>query len=201
MDLLAQPALTFAQIGRQLGVTRERVRQLAKYLGAETGRARTTARRETREVDRLESNARSSLLQEASRRAEHRGYPVQYVWNQSGEQIRLRALLINEVPCYLRATERFFPSRQYARYSVVSFRSLTAPRRYQIVIIRDFWGRFWVIPSNKIRRVCYFPRVPQPPTHGAPSQWLPYLENWELLNLPTAKAGGFRMCPRGRSRG
>lgn len=38
--LLQKPCITFSEIGRRLGLTRERVRQLAEKLGAQTGRER-----------------------------------------------------------------------------------------------------------------------------------------------------------------
>jgi len=175
-ELLGTERVTFQEIGRRFGLTRERVRQIAAGLGFPPGRSRPKAytyrkpsaeARETRRADmtmrQMEYKAKWDLV--VALIAE-----CPYEVDLAGEDLKFREVLVRGVLCQLgRATSR-------GTLGYTHLEGLKGIIRAKVVLMKLPEAGWLVIPRDKYERGNF--------KLGAPNQPHEYdqmINNWKLL--------------------
>jgi len=175
-ELLGTERVTFQEIGRRFGLTRERVRQIAAGLGFPPGRSRPKAytyrkpsaeARETRRADmtmrQMEYKAKWDLI--VALNAE-----CPYDVDLAGEDLKFREVLVRGVLCQLgRATAR-------GTLGYTHLEGLKGITRAKVVLMKLPEAGWLVIPRDKYERGNF--------KLGAPNQPHAYdqmINNWKLL--------------------
>jgi hypothetical protein len=184
-NLLSKDSLTFAEIGEKLGITRERVRQIAQQLGMATGRERLYQHAmEKRMSAWLERKGYPELIAKCKKL----GYtvtPSRYA-TRSGWRFEDPIAVINGWRVhivYIRTRDRYLVFRR----SVVraDFHLGISPIGFFI-----FPAKVW----KTFPEATSFSPIPCPIgqpgfTHSQHHDYLNYLEAWKLLRLPRPKRG------------
>jgi hypothetical protein len=178
--LLCNNSLSFADIGDRLGITRERVRQIARQLGMESGRRRLEQRvlRQRMPVWQKRKGYRELIA-----KGEKFGYSVtpSRVDSSDGWRFQARDVVINGWRAhivYMTARGRYF-----------TFRRSDARADFYVGISPI---GFFIFPSKVWKtfpeRTAFSP-IPCPSgqrgfTHSGRHDYLNYLEAWKLLGRP-----------------
>jgi len=180
LGLLSRDSLSFAEIGVRLGITRERVRQIAQQLGMASGRQR----REQRTLrQRLPAWHERKGYRELIAKCKELGYTVtpSRVEHPKGWRFEARTVVING----WRARIVYMSTR--GRYLTFGRSDVRADFYVAISPIG-----FFIFPSTAWKtfpeRTVFSPipcSIGQPGfTHSGRHDYLKYLEAWKLLGRP-----------------
>jgi hypothetical protein len=175
-ELLGTERVTFQEIGRRFGLTRERVRQIAAGLGFPPGRSRPkayTLRRpsaEAREARRAEMAARQMEYKAKWDLVVALKDECPYEVDLAGEDMRFREVVVGGVLCQLgRATSR-------GTLGYTHLEGLKGITRAKVILMKLPEEGWLVIPREKYQRGNF--------KLGAPNQPHEYdqmINNWKLL--------------------
>jgi Sigma-70, region 4 len=176
-ELLGTNRITFQEIGRRFGITRERVRQIAAALGFPPGRSRPKAHRprasaEAREARRaemvalqMEYKAKWDLI--VALKAD-----CPYEVDLAGQDMRFREVLIQGVLCQLgQATSR-------GTLGYTHLEGLKGAVRAKVLLMKLPKAGWLVIPREKYRRGNFRLGV-----SGQPHEYDRMVNNWKLLEV------------------
>ncbi len=175
-ELLGTERVTFQEIGRRFGLTRERVRQIAAGLGFPPGRSRPKAhtyrkqsadakeeRRAEMAVRQMEYKAKWDLV--VALRAE-----CPYEVSLAGADMRFREVLVRGVRCQLgHATAR-------GTLGYTHLDGLKGIIKAKVILMKLPEAGWLVIPREKYQRGNFRIGVP-----GQPHEYDRMINNWELL--------------------
>lgn len=175
--LLNQPCIAFSEIGRRLGVSRERVRQIADRFCPETGRQRqyTCA---INNPPKLPSNC---LALRAEKVCREKGLPFQFVNRTNGIRQRLstNAAIIANEKCLLRR------SAERENGNIVVRRPALGPEDAAFLLSYMPDGRWLIIPKDKWPRTGSTEFRPgdlqRPGGKSKRHDWPGYIDAWHLL--------------------
>ena len=166
--MLERHCITHAEIARRIGVTRERVRQLALQMGFADGRSRHA-------ICRMER--RWKEMGEFFVEAQKRGFAV--------EPLRTRSAYINGKLCVQRQASRRGIGKGEHKYTYVSIRP---PRnRFDICAWKLPDGRFLILPKKLagFRQTAFNPEESgRPGTANTSHYYRQHIERWSLLGRP-----------------
>jgi Sigma-70, region 4 len=175
-ELLGTERVTFQEIGRRFGLTRERVRQIAAGLGFPPGRSRPkayTLRRpsaEAREARRAEMAARQMEYKAKWDLVVALKAECPYEVDLAGADMRFREVVVRGVLCQVgRATSR-------GTLGYTHLEGLKGITRAKMILMKLPEAGWLVIPREKYQRGNF--------KLGAPNQAHEYdqmIDNWKLL--------------------
>ena len=184
-DLLSKDSLTFAQIGEMFGITRERVRQIARQLGMESGRQRLEQRVLRQRMPAWQE--RKGYL-ELIAKGEEFGYAVapSRVDSPDGWRFQARNVVINGWRAhivYMRIKGRYLA---FGRSDVrADFYVGISPIGFFI-----FPSKVWkTFPERTVFSPTPCPIGQRGFTHSGRHDYLNYLEAWKLLRRRAVKSG------------
>jgi hypothetical protein len=187
--LLAQDCLTFMEIGRRVGVSRERVRQIAGLLAlADTGHTRTRActllRREVKRGGTLPST--HPKLKERLAALQGQGFTVDVPVNHRGRNYA-RYFTANGYDCHICLTH--CSTRKTNPRAKGAYYRLQDPRGdcdFLILYVSQEDAAY-VVPREWCPKTLYIPRGRTEGYHGQHQRdWEQWLEAWHLLAQPEA---------------
>jgi len=184
-ELLGTERVTFQEIGRRFGLTRERVRQIAAGLGFPPGRSRPKAhtyrrpsadareeRRMEMAVRQMEYKAKWDLV--VALKAE-----CPYEVSLAGLEMRFREVLVRGVRCQLgRATAR-------GTLGYTHLDGLKGITKAKVILMKLPETGWLVIPREKYQRGNFRIDVP-----GQPHEYDRMVNHWELLEEFEGETGG-----------
>lgn len=168
---LLESGVRFSQIARELGLSRERVGQLARRMGAGTGREQ---RRNQKMAKRLSRNRFSPYCEELS---QHVTLDF-HVTPQSDEVLPPALCRLNGILCTIRPA--------WHRPSLPRYTALGAYRERlpaKMVLFRLGPDRWLIVPASRLRHptsVLLNEEVRRKGSHR--SDWKSYINAWHLLN-------------------
>jgi len=175
-ELLGTERVTFQEIGRRFGLTRERVRQIAAGLGFPPGRSRPkayTLRRpsaEAREARRAEMAARQMEYKAKWDLVVALKAECPYEVDLAGQEMRFREVLVRGIVCQLgRATSR-------GTLGYTHLEGLKGLTRAKMILMKLPEAGWLVIPREKYQRGNFKLGVP-----GQPHEYDQMINNWKLL--------------------
>jgi hypothetical protein len=174
---LKKPCISFSEIGRRLGLTRERVRQIAEKFCQETGRERQQACAINRLSLQLSSNC---LAMKAENLCRKRGLQFQLTEREGhGHQLSTRSVIIENQKSVLRRC-----SVRKNRNIVIHKPALNAKdAEFMLSYMPD--GRWLVVPRSKWPRGASteFQPAPleKPGAKGRRHDWRAFIDAWHLL--------------------
>lgn len=182
--LLNNPEFSFAEIARQTGVTRERVRQIAFRLGY-TGRMRAKKRNFESYLEFLVQRAEMKSLRQRLPNSKievryHRRYKYWF---------RLPTVWIDGRMCWIRKLT-VKDSGQGRRVYAISRPRVAVPRELEFVLYYHNESDMWlVVPVSKLPKGVTTMFTNRSVKAGEPGfqyacrhDWRSYLEAWDLLN-------------------
>jgi hypothetical protein len=166
--MLERDCITHAEIARRIGVTRERVRQLALQMGFATGRSRHA-------ICRMER--RQKEMAEFFVEAQKRGFQV--------EPLRAKSAYINGKLCVQRQACWHDIGKGKYKYTYLSiYRPAT---RFDICAWKLPDGRFLILPKKLVgfKQTTFNPEESERPgTDSTSHYYREYIERWSLLGSP-----------------
>jgi len=175
--LLGTERVTFQQIGRQFGLTRERVRQIAAGLGFPPGRSRPRAHpamkpsAEAREARRAQMLARQMEYKAKSDLVVALKAECPYEVDLSGDEMKFREVLVRGVRCQLgRATSR-------GTLGYTHLEGLKGITKAKVILVKLPETGWLVIPREKYQRGNFRLGFP-----GESSEYNQMVNNWKLLD-------------------
>ena len=166
--MLERDCITHAEIARRIGLTRERVRQLALQMGFADGRARHAVCR----MARLQKQ-----LAEFFVKAQERGYPV--------EPLGARSAYINGMLCVQRlACWHESGKGKNKRPYICVYRPAAS---FDICAWKFPDGRFLILPKKLVgfKQTSFNPEESESPgTVSSAHHYREYIERWSLLGTP-----------------
>src|SRR6266849_2218215 len=166
--MLERDCITHAQIARRIGLTRERVRQLALKMGFADGRSRHA-------ICRMER--RRKEMAEFFVQAQKRGFAV--------ELLGTRSAYINGKLCIQRKACWHDVGTSGCKYTYLSIRQPSV--KFDICAWKLPDGRFLILPKKLtgFRQTAFSPEESdRPGTNGASHHYRDYIERWSLLGRP-----------------
>jgi len=166
--MLERNCITHAEIARRIGVTRERVRQLALHMGFADGRSRHA-------ICRMER--RRKEMAEFFVEAQKRGFAV--------EPLGMRSAYINGKLCVQRKACRHDIRKSEHEYTYVSVRQPGG--RFDICAWKLPDGRFLILPKKlaSFRQTTFNPEESEYlGTASSSHYYRQYIERWSLLGRP-----------------
>ena len=166
--MLERNCITHAEIGRRIGVTRERVRQLALHMGFADGRSRQA-------VCRMER--RRKEMAEFFVEAQKRGFAV--------EPLGTRSAYINGQLCVQRQACWHTIGNSEHKYTYISIRQPAG--RFDICAWKLPDGRFLILPKKLVgfRQTTFNPQESERPgTANSSHYYRQCIERWSLLGPP-----------------
>lgn len=164
--LLADDRLTFQEISRRMGVSHERIRQVAQMLGAKAGHARR--KEATRARRRLPAHIKRIV-----RRAHEAGLEASPIYTKYGRAMS-RMVSIEGRPV---AVSHLWRHRRLAAY-VIRVRLWNGPRF--VVFYADDLPQMLVVPAADVRPTAVV--MGRERKNGIPeSRMLRYVDAWHLL--------------------
>ena len=189
-SMLDDPQLSFQQIGQKLGLSKQRIFQLAKGLGI-NGRQRQSERTLRREPYVIEEDYLPPVLDIIDKIKSY-GYRVMPYNKLQPSQKTLRRsqrmVLVNGVLCViqLRSARKRRPNgREYARFDVGSRTRQAKAAEFAMRKGRN--TKVYVVPTADLRNVSYvyIPANGKPAAKGSGKQprrdWTRYENAWRLL--------------------
>lgn len=194
-SLLKVPGMSYAEIGRQLGITRERVRQIAKTLDeSNIPEANIKYRRRVAEKARVqrwaEKERHEGLIGELEKECLKRGLDLELVPRIAADEGRLsgynrfskRYVLINGRRCYI---SRMYPIGKYFGISPAGDASADSEFMIYCYPEKDLW---MVMPREVApwkAGTQFMADDPDPcgkgMTHNKRHDWREYFDRWDLL--------------------
>jgi len=169
--MLERNCVTHAEIARRIGLTRERVRQVAQQMGFADGRSRHAICRMTR---------RQKELAAFFAKARERGFPV--------EPLGTRSAYINGMLCLQRlACWHQSGKGKYKRTYLCVHRPAG---RFAICAWKLPDGRFLILPEKLVgfKQTSFNPEESERPgTASSAHYYREYIERWSLLGAPAAQ--------------
>lgn len=166
--MLERDCISYAEIARRIGLTRERVRQMAVMMGFATGRSRQG-------ICRMER--RKKAMVGFFLAAQEHGFPVEPLNRKGG--------YINGKLCIQRQASWHKMGKGKLRYT---FLNLNGPRaRFDICAWKLPDGRFLILPRNLVNFVqtSFNPEeTKKPGANSAAHYYRDYIERWSLLGRP-----------------
>ena len=166
--MLERDCITHAEIARRIGLTRERVRQLALLMGFAAGRSRHAICRMAR---------RKKAMAEFFVEAEKRGFPV--------EPLGRTSAYINGKLCVQRQACWHDIGKGEHKYTYLSIRQPDS--RFDICAWKLPDGRFLILPKKlaSFRQTMFNPEETElPGTNSSSHHYREYIERWSLLGRP-----------------
>jgi len=166
--MLERDCITHAEIGRRIGLTRERVRQLALQMGFAAGRSRHA-------ICRMER--RKKEMPEFFVQAQKRGFEV--------ELLGARNAYINGKLCIQRKACWHGVGRGEYKYTYLSIRQPTS--QFDICAWKLPDGRFLILPKELtgFRQTTFNPEESEHPGTASSSHYYrQHIERWSLLGRP-----------------
>jgi hypothetical protein len=166
--MLERDCITHAEIARRIGVTRERVRQLALQMGFADGRSRHAICRMAR---------RQKEMGEFFVQAQKRGFPV--------ELLGTRSAYINGKLCLQRQACWHDIGKGKYRYTYLSIHQ--PARRFDICAWKLPDGRFLILPKKlaAFKQTTFNPEESERlGTASSSHHYRQYIERWSLLGRP-----------------
>jgi predicted XRE-type DNA-binding protein len=166
--MLERNCITQAEIGRRIGVTRERVRQLALQMGFADGRSRHAICRMAR---------RKKEMAEFFVEAQERGFQV--------EPLGTRSAYINGQLCVQRQACWHDMGKGKHKYTYLSIHQPTV--RFDICAWKLPDGRFLILPKKLVdfRQTTFNPEESERlGTASSSHYYREYIERWSLLGRP-----------------
>jgi hypothetical protein len=167
--MLERDCITHAEIARRIGVTRERVRQLALQLGFATGRSRHAVCRMARQ---------KKTMAEFFVQAQKRGFEVELLGRKSA--------YINGKLCVQRNACWHDLGQKGYEYTYLSFRPPEG--RFDICAWKLPDGRFLILPKNLAPsgQTTFNPEESKHPgTASSSHHYRQHIEKWSLLGQPS----------------
>jgi len=171
--MLERNCVTHAEIARRIGLTRERVRQLAPLMGFAAGRSRHA-------VCRMER--RKKALPEFFQEAQKRGFAVEPLGPISG--------YINGKLCVQRQACWHHIGTNERKYTFLSIRKPTV--QFDICAWKLPDGRFLILPKKLtgFRQTAFNPEESdRPGTNGTSHHYREHIERWSVLGRPRGAIG------------
>jgi hypothetical protein len=166
--MLERDCITHAEIARRIGLTRERVRQLALLMGFAAGRSRHA-------ICRMER--RKKEMPEFFLQAQKRGFEV--------EPLGTRSAYINGKLCVQRNACWHDVGNSGYKYTFLSIRQPTV--RFDICAWKLPDGRFLILPKKLtgFRQTTFNPEESERlGTNSSSHYYRDYIERWSLLGRP-----------------
>jgi hypothetical protein len=166
--MLDRNCITHAEIARRIGVTRERVRQLALQMGFADGRSRHA-------ICRMERRMRE--MPEFFLEAQKRGFPV--------EPLRARSACINGKICLQRQACWHDIGKGKFKYTYLSIHRPTT--QFDICAWKLPDGRFLILPKELVdftQTTCNPQESERHGTYSSSHYYRDYIEKWSLLGPP-----------------
>lgn len=173
LNYLSNPDLSFTEIANKVGLSRERVRQIARdYLGI-TGRQRQVERREEEVVKTTlpDKHPQQELIDKLSGLGLN-AEPSFTTWGQ----FVVGHLLVNGFSCRIYQATLLKPDKNYYR--------LPRPAPCDFVIYKIFSNTYLVVPYSEAptKNTSFCPQPVQPHMRGSKSRkWQVYLNRWDLF--------------------
>ena len=182
--MLERNCITQAEIARRIGVTRERVRQLAQQMGFADGKTRQA-------ICKIER--RKKAMAEFCQKAQERGFAVEPVGRMGG--------YINGKLCVQRrACWRNIGKGKY-KHTYLNIRQPAG--RFDICAWRLPDGRFLILPKELVgfRQTIFNPEEGEKPGADSSSHYYrECIERWSLLGDPTEENGAWATGKQGKTR-
>lgn len=175
--LLNTPCITFSEVGRRVGVSRERVRQIADRFCQETGRQRQHVCAINQGRNKLPADCLAVRAEEVCR---EKGLPFQfanYAVNGSRLPSKITAIIGNE-KCLLRRSSERKNGNIVVRKPLSNDKDAT----FMLSPLRD--GRWLIVPRSKWphRSTEFKPGVLlRPGGKSNRHDWPAYIDAWHLL--------------------
>ena len=166
--MLERNCITHAEIARRIGLTRERVRQLALQMGFADGRSRHA-------ICRMER--RKKAMAEFFVKAQERGFPV--------EPLTTRSAYINGKICVQRQACWHDIGKGKHKYTYLSIHRPAG--RFDICAWKLPDGRFLILPKKLagFRQTTFNPEESERSgTDSSSHYYREYIERWSLLGRP-----------------
>jgi hypothetical protein len=166
--MLDRNCITHAEIARRIGVTRERVRQLARQMGFADGRSRHA-------ICRMER--RKKEMAEFFVEAQKRGFPV--------EPLAARSAYINGKLCVQRQACWHNTGKGQRKYTYLSIQQPAG--QFDICAWKLPDGRFLILPKNLagFRQTTFNPEESERlGTFSSSHHYREYIERWSVLGPP-----------------
>ncbi len=166
--MLERNCITHAEIARRIGLTRERVRQLALQMGFADGRSRHA-------ICRMER--RKKEMAEFFVEAQKRGFPV--------EPLGTKSAYVNGKICVQRRACWHDIGKGKYKYTYLSI--YRPAGRFDICAWKLPDGRFLILPKELVgfTQTTFNPEESERPgTYSSSHYYREYIERWSLLGLP-----------------
>lgn len=177
--MLERNCITHAEIARRIGLTRERVRQLALQMGFADGKSRHA-------ICKIER--RREAMPEFFVKAEERGFPVEPLGKKSG--------YINGMICVQRQACWHDVGKAGRKYTYLK---LYRPSlRFDICAWKLPDGRFLILPRKLVgfRQTVFNPEESDHPGTAKTSHYYrEYIERWNVLGEPGERGEGALPSP------
>ena len=171
--MLERNCITHAEIARRIGLSRERVRQLALQMGFADGKSRHA-------ICRIERRRRA--MAEFFVKAEERGFPV--------EPLGAKSASINGKICVQRQACWHEIGRAGYKYTYLCIRRPVS--RFDICAWKLPDGRFLILPKKLVgfRQTVFNPEESEHPgTANSSHYYRECIERWSLLGEPRSATG------------
>jgi hypothetical protein len=168
--MLERNCITHAEIARRIGLTRERVRQIALQMGFADGRSRHA-------ICRMERPKKE--MGEFFVTAQERGFQVEALGNGT------RSAYINGKICVQRQACWHDTGRDKYKYTYLSV--YRPARRFDICAWKLPDGRFLILPKKLVgfKQTTFNPEESERPgTNSSSHYYRDYIERWSLLGQP-----------------
>lgn len=175
--LLNKPCISFSEIGRRLGLTRERVRQIAEQFYQETGRQRQRACAINNPQYKLPSD---SLASQAEKVCREKGFSFQFVSRQFGRRFSPNAAIIANEKCALRHCSERKNGNIVIRKPLLN----AEDSKFMLTPMPD--GRWLIVPRSKWpdKSTEFQPAaLLRPGGKSKRHDWRAYIDAWHLLGV------------------
>lgn len=181
--LLAKDCISLAEIARRVGVSRQRVHQLAKNIFGVQGRIRRKACRLTKKAE-TGPGKHWTIANEAAQQAREAGLGAELI--RVANRSRPWAVSIRGVTCLVRTASHLLSNGVERGYSIRGITLMQASADFALIRIdAETW---MVLPCEKLpRRQTAFAWPLRHPEMGAKScrhDWRQYINAWHLLKGP-----------------
>jgi predicted transcriptional regulator len=178
--LLRKQCISFSEIADRVGITRERVRQIARTMGITPGRQRMSACALTRRDAQFHSDPKFSRLRRRTSdlNLTLEPFPSKHRW-------QVHRVIINGKPCKLTS------AKLYGNSVVLSPKRVHPDVDFVIVSINN--RTFMVFPTAQYPKkgtkfsMTLNPHSSKGITHTHRHDWRDYIEAWHLLGEASAK--------------
>jgi hypothetical protein len=187
--LLAEGCLTFSQIGQRLGLTRERIRQIAKNMGFESGRERMSTCTLKKKLSRRQAAIQKRLAD------------ILAVCSEKGfvaapfDLGREKAVMINGHLCHV----EYHPVKREQPKRRSLYGRIVCPTGYDFAISKQSDDEYYIVPSDVFTRAAQKNKKGRTATHYLMFALTPveewYWSEFTLLKTPEdSLAAEIRKC-------